>query len=257
MFLSALVVFCFAYYLREEGGWDKHLHNSINFILQSINKIKSNSAVILGSGWLLDVPIDKLSEIFDKVFLIDIAHPNQIRHKVKKYKNVSLIEFDLTGGVIELAYKTNKDLKKNNIKPPVLKFVNQIAEFLPTILNFGINEDIEPDFVASVNLLNQLDIIITDYLNKNNIYSDAEIVKVKKQIQKNHIESLPKSKSCLITDYEEVISDFNNVILKTKSLIFADLPKSIKKEQWTWEFDKKGTYNNGKITQLNVLGITI
>ena len=62
-------------YLNQQGGWDSHLDNSKRFIERSAFLKNKRSVAVLGSGWLLDVPIDYIAQEFGEVYLVDIAHP--------------------------------------------------------------------------------------------------------------------------------------------------------------------------------------
>lgn len=236
-------------YLREGDGWNKHLEATKSFIInEARNKVKG-TAVILGSGWWLDVPVEELASMFKKLVLVDISHPPQIRHKSKKHKNISLITTDITGGAAKSTYYFIR--KYNNSHKLSLNDI----DFDST--GFGINPPIKADFVASVNILNQLDILIVDFLKKNNHFSDIELNQFRKKIQQQHLDALPAQKSCLITDYEEIIiKPSTNEIEETKPLLHVSLSDTIK-ESWQWDFDTKQTYNAGKITLFNVFAVTI
>ncbi|MDX9697808.1 MAG: hypothetical protein RBT49_18595, partial [Bacteroidales bacterium] len=56
-------------YLREKEGWDIHISKTKQAVLQSSNTKKKGKVLVLGSGWLLDCPINELSQNFDEVIL--------------------------------------------------------------------------------------------------------------------------------------------------------------------------------------------
>src|SRR5210317_1415141 len=70
-------------YLRERGGWDSHLLKCREYILDKVNKLAISDITILGSGWLLDVPLEELSGLCNKITLIDIHHPRQVRKRAE------------------------------------------------------------------------------------------------------------------------------------------------------------------------------
>ncbi|MBI5218416.1 MAG: hypothetical protein HY958_05750 [Bacteroidia bacterium] len=230
-------------YYNEAGGWNRHLENTKKYILKSAESKAKNSIAILGSGWLLDVPIKELSGIFGAVYLFDIIHPREIKQKIKKYHNVKLIECDISGGAIDGAYRVIHEYKKNKTVLP-----------LPGIALNGFQYNMDFDMVVSLNILNQLDIIVSDYLKKFNVYSNSDISDFKKRIQSKHIETLPEGKTCLITDFEEKI--YCDAVFENKNpLIFATLPKGESVEYWEWEFDMTGNYYKGKKTIFNVIAM--
>lgn len=231
-------------YYGEGFGWNTHLENTKKYILKSAQNSIGKSAAILGSGWLLDVPIKELSELFTEVHLYDIIHPKEIKQKIKRFKNVHCFEQDLTGGFINAIYdlfQKNKSDKKKPLSALEIKTLNFLEKY---------------DFVASVNILNQLDILLVDYIRQLNLYNNEELNEFRKQIQKCHIDSLPKGKTCLITDFEEIILE-NEITIERKSLIFTQIPDSTEIKQWQWYFDSRGTYNKGKKTVFNVMAVNI
>lgn len=231
-------------YIREENAWKEHLNKTRSFIVESAKNRQNKWIAILGSGWLLDVPYQEISELFEKVYLVDISHPRQVVNKVKKLKNIELITFDITGGVIDNVYDS---IKNKNIDLKIL------AEITP---DFSF-ENKTKGFVVSVNLLNQLDNLICDYLKKLNRFSETEIKKFRKEIQKRHIEALEKQDACLITDYEEKIYSSEMILKATKPLIFTTLPKGKKRNYWNWNFDMQMTFNAKHKTIFKVVAIDI
>ena len=57
-------------YLREKGSWKTHLSNTKKFITDFTKNKAKNSCVVLGSGWLLDVPIEYLTRISRHFFKV-------------------------------------------------------------------------------------------------------------------------------------------------------------------------------------------
>lgn len=229
---------------RENGGWDDHLNNTKRYILSFADKITDRSkAYVLGSGWLLDVPVKELSEGFSEVFLCDVVHPKEIKEKIKRYKNVTCLEKDLTGGYIRAVYELACRIRKEGKQPL-------------GGLHVPANDFYADGFVASVNILNQLDIILTDYLIQFGLYTTDEIRAFKKRVQMGHISSLPVNKTCLIADYEELIYDDTGKA-ESRSLVWATLPEGKNVERWQWNFDTCKTYYEGKKTILNVVAMEL
>jgi len=230
-------------YIREEGAWDPHLIKTREFILDSIKGKMLRTIAILGSGWLLDIPLEELTEQCERVLLVDIFHPPQIVHKTKAYLNVELITQDITGGLVEEVYSLARNFKRFRKK-------KSIGE----IITHGFKPEYEVDYYVSVNLLNQLEILIIDYMKKYRIYSDQELHGLRRRIQKCHVDSLPAGKTCLITDYEELIYK-ENILEKRIPLIHIKLPEGKRKRTWKWEFDSKMEYHKGRKTVFRVVAI--
>jgi hypothetical protein len=234
-------------YLREINTWEDHLNKTKNFILRTGENKEKSKVVVLGSGWLLDVPFMELAQAFKEVVFVDIRHPRQIEHKLKNYKNIRLIETDITG-LVETVYHALKTNKKNKNKLD-LKSIEPIysEEFAREIQS--------SDYVISVNLLNQLDILICDYIEKSKQYAENEIMLFRSYIQNNHLQLLPKNKSVLVTDYEELNYDKSNQVVNRKKLVFADISDNLIKEKWIWHFDTLKTYRSGLKTDFKVMAV--
>ncbi len=235
-------------YIREEGGWDLHLENTKQYILQSADKQTNKGVVmILGSGWLLDVPAIELSKMFERVILVDIVHPRQIEHKMSKYRNIELLSIDVTG-LAEPIYDLFR--KKITEKP-------NLTQIKPIYDTQFMNYLQKADFVVSVNILNQLDILLCDYINRYKIYTNQEINEFRAYIQTQHISLLPAAKSVLITDYEELNLDDDNKIINSKKLIYTKLLLNKNIERWQWKFDQHKTYHQDCKTFFKVMATNL
>ncbi|UCG26969.1 MAG: hypothetical protein JSV24_08305, partial [Bacteroidales bacterium] len=136
-------------YLKEGRNWNPHLENTRDFILECIRSCRCKTVTILGSGWLLDVPSDELNDLCDKIIFVDIYHPPQIRHRMKKYQKTEFVTRDITGGTVKEVYNLVQEFRKNGVKRPV----SEIA--VP-----GFKPDFNTGYMVSLNILNQLDILI-------------------------------------------------------------------------------------------------
>jgi hypothetical protein len=232
-------------YSNEAINWKLHLENTKAFICKAAIDKQKNKAAILGSGWLLDVPIKELSEIFREVWLFDIRHTPYIYNKIKGLKNIIPVERDISGFAVPI-YQIMKSAGKSNIS---MRFdsIKPIFDFLP--------EDF--DFVISCNILDQLDSIPLEYIHKHyNIKIDEEIL-LRTMIQQEHLKLLPKLKSCVIADIEEFTLDINDQLLQIKKLIFTDIPEISNSESWLWKFDSIGSYKTGFHTNYKVAAFNI
>ena len=138
-------------YVKEASAWTTHLENTKNIIIECAKNKSKGTCAVLGSGWLLDVPIEFLCQQFETVYLFDVLHPTQIKHKMHKIKNVILVEQDITGGAIKEFFDSvqmYKSMKKRK-EPNAIEFS-------------GFSYPVKFDYVVSVNILNQLDILLLD-----------------------------------------------------------------------------------------------
>ena len=231
--------------LNQEGGWDSHCEHSRNFILNALNYSKPEKVTVLGSGWLLDLPLAEMLERTNKICLIDIIHPPDVIKQAGSLKNVELIEDDVTGGLIEevcqIAGKHsffNKLSSLENIHIPEYK------------LNF------DPGMVISLNILTQLEILLIAFLKRKTKIRDEEFNWLRAEIQKKHIDFLKKNKSVIITDYAEVFTGKSGDITTIPTLM-TDLPRGNIREEWTWKFEQTKAYRYNSTSVMKVIAIKI
>jgi hypothetical protein len=231
-------------YLGESSQWQLHLEKTRSFISSSFTNFEAKSVAVLGSGWLLDVPLDDLRLMFEHVYLVDIHHPPQIRKKIAGMDAVELVEEDLSGGAIEQVWNL---LRKNKSGIPATRLMDQIS------LNPPLSE-IQPDAFISVNLLNQLDILLCDHIRRKLPYQQELSASFRTAIQAFHLEWITKKPGCLVTDIAE-----HRIPLKgeasSKSLLYTDLPEGIRRESWKWDFDSRGSYHPGARTHMEVQAV--
>jgi hypothetical protein len=183
---------------------------------------------ILGSGWLLDLPLPEMMEKVSKICLVDIIHPPDVRNQVRDYAKVELIEQDVTGGLIaEVWEKTGKYSFMKRLKS--LEGI-VIPEYCPA-------ED--PGMIISLNILTQLESLLIDFIKKRSKISEDVFRLFRSDIQKKHLDFLMKYRSVLISDYAEVITNKSG-ISKTIPTLYTDLPIGSDREEWIWNFDKSG-----------------
>lgn len=235
----------FERYLNESAGWADHLHHTRHAILSAAARKPKNSCAILGSGWLLDIPVDELVQQFREVYLFDILHPAQIKHKLQKYPNVYLIEQDITGGAVQQIYEAVQMFKSFRKKKALTEL---------QLTGFQYPHDF--DFVASVNILSQLDQMLLSYLRKYNMYDEDELTQFKKMLQVQHVDSLPRDKTCLITDYEEIVTNPAGQTELQQSILTIDLSVYTPLAEWEWKFDQQHYYP-GKNVIFKVKAVTL
>ena len=231
-------------YYEESKGWNEHLQNSRSFILEKIRQHRPEKVIIMGSGWLLDVPLEELLAACSRVYLADIHHPVQVQHKMKKIENVRLISADISGGAVRQVHQLVKQFRKEKVK-----------QSLDTIALHSL-ELPEADYCVSLNLLNQLDMMLVDYIKRYISYTEDELTGFRKRIQQHHLSFLRPGFSCLITDVKEIIMNRRKQVKQEKSLIHIELPEGRKTKSWIWKFDRK-EYNPGYDTHLEIIAIDL
>ena len=232
-------------YFREEGNWHSHIDNCHEFILEELKFKKSDKVLVLGSGWLLDFPIDKVMESGMKLILADVFHPRQIIQKVKNQASIELVNIDITGGLIAEVYSAVQNGKKIGEKPELKSLT------IPEI-----NFTKEYDFVISLNILNQLDILLVDYLEKYWDYNEEEIIEFRRRIQEAHLKIFMDKHGILISDSKEIHINKSGDSVNEKTLIHTKLPKGKLQKSWTWKFDTQYLYHKDYHTDLFVEAIS-
>ena len=232
-------------YLAEGDNWESHLKHSRDFIVHCLGEKPYGIIVVLGSGWLLDLPLDFIASHTREIYLLDIVHPPQILKRIVKYNNVKAINTDITGGGINGTYRFASENKKYG-KKSILEIAYRAS------LNA-----FRPDYVISLNILNQLDILLIDYLKKNIDIPLQEELEFRKRIQSQHLSLLKPGKSCVITDSLERVINKKGQLVSEKNLIHCDLPDGQRKEEWTWNFDSRGEYIPSNRTEMSVTAVQL
>jgi hypothetical protein len=231
------------HHVNQEGGWESHQKRCRSFIIIALELYKPEKVTVLGSAWLLELPLAEMIEQTGRVCLIDIIHPPDVISQVAGYKNVELIEQDITGGLIA-------DVWQKVGEYPVFKKLKSleniiIPEFKP---------DGDPGMVISLNILTQLESLLIDFLKKRSKIKEEEFDLFRTEIQRKHIDFLKKHRSVLITDYAEDISKRSGSVKSIPTLL-TDLPPCKIKEEWTWNFDQTGADLYNSRSQFKIVGL--
>jgi len=232
-------------HLNQGTGWNNHLEKCRNFILKSLETIKPTTVTVLGSGWLLELPLAEMLEKVDKVYLIDIAHPPEVVKQVGYLPKVELISADISGGLIDEIWRNTSKLSLFG-KLKTLEGIT-IPEY---------NPGFDPGLVISLNILTQLETLPVKYLAKKSKVSEEETEKFRIEIQEKHISFLKKNRSLLISDIAEVFTDRSGNITEKKSVI-TPFPEGSYREDWTWDFDLTRSDYYEKRSVLKVTAIII
>ncbi len=196
---------------RCSRDWAAHEENSKNAVRAAISGFSQRrTAVVLGSGLLRDVPIEDLADSFDTVVLVDLVHLASVRLRLrgKRYRNVRLIERDVSG---------YDDLKKGE-NPEPLGFLRGVPYL---------------DFVVSANLLSQIGRgVKRQYETEASSGMPADTVE---QLMAAHIQGLAAlpCRSCLVTDISYVVIDRTGRMQEEADLLHGIAPPEAK-ASWDW-----------------------
>jgi hypothetical protein len=237
-------------YLRELMGirgrawrcwnaWKPHLEKSKAIIRQAITQCRERrKAVILGSGMLYDVPLEDLTAGFLEVLLVDIVHPLKNWLPSLRFKNLRRITADVTGMVEE-----------------VFRVAKIAGAALPRSEPNLFLDDPEVDLVVSLNLLSQLPVIPTEYLERVGAQPPA-IQAFARHLIASHLAYLQRF-TCtvtLITDVEKITVNRSGTIVGKSSLL-RGVPLPFDGESWTWRLAPRPEAHPDYSYERRVVGI--
>ncbi len=190
-----------ARYRRCHHVWSAHLEQTRRAIIVSAEQCKPcRKAVVLGSGSLLDIPVETLAARFDEVCLIDLIHPKVARRRIRSLPNVYLAEADL-GGI----------------------------EVLPFPESDGAT------LIVSANLLSQLPLSPVAALRRRDAPED-ECLALGQVIIETHLARLRATGAhlCLITDItRQRLDHAGNIVMQEDALFDVTLPAI--HSEWDWD----------------------
>lgn len=196
---------------RCSCDWAAHEANSKDAIRAAISGLSQRrTAVVLGSGLLRDVPIEDLAAHFDTVVLVDLVHLASVRLRLRgrRYRNVRLIERDLSG---------YDDLKAGKNAEP-LGFLRSVPYL---------------DFVVSANLLSQIGRgVKRRYEAETSTGMPTDTVE---RLIAAHIRGLADlpCRTCLVTDISYAVIDRTGKVHEGADLLHGVTPPEAKSE-WSW-----------------------
>ena len=227
-------------YADQAERWAEHLHRSQLVVQEFVNRHHPRVLYILGSGWLLDLPMDFLLQNVPELHLLDIAHPRSICARYKKNPAVHFETIDVTGGLIDLLRSTPREGFQTQ------RFLDDIRTLTPPALY---NQ--RSAAVISLNLLSQLAYPLLSEANAALLGDDLD--KVCAVIQQQHLDWLREFKNTLlIFDFEEVRNMPRYISPELIPTVYTPFPPLSHKQEWIWLFDCNGSYIPNMTTHLRV-----
>jgi hypothetical protein len=206
---------------RNRLAWQPHLEQTRQAILSAAERCRNRSKiVVLGSGLLLDVPLEELAAMFREVVLLDIVFLPVAYKRVKPYSAVRLVQHDVTN-MAQRLYE--------NVRAGISDFPTA-APSVPDI-------DESAGLVVSLNILSQLWVIPRAYaLRKPRNLDEEDVDDWCNQIVRSHYAFLQSLACpvCLIADHEFVKRDQEGRIVNQGSTI-AGLSLPEPEVTWTWD----------------------
>ncbi|AWN47732.1 hypothetical protein DK419_16585 [Methylobacterium terrae] len=199
---------------RCRAPWAPHLAAAKATVRAAIEGLaRRDTAVVLGSGLLDDVPIDALASAFRRVVLVDAVHPWRARWRARRHPNVSRVTHDLSGA-----------------QGLLLGARDAFGPLLPPVCRGA-------DLVVSANLLSQLPILPVARLEaagRIGAWTDPEAFG--RRIVAAHLDALAglSARICLVTDRDEAEEDRYGRVRERIDLLYGIDPGPAPRE-WDWE----------------------
>jgi hypothetical protein len=221
---------------RCRGPWANHLDNCRKLIIEAAGACRRRRrAVILGSGFLYDIPLAELSSLFEDVVLVDLLHPRAARRLGRRYANVVFVEHDVIGVLSALHV-----------------VVERGGETLPRP-DLGSLPGEDADLMVSANLLSQLSLLPRMYLERRGFSEGIdEFSRALVQCHLSDLAAFPGI-ACLITDVERLTLEDDEVIASEDPLFGVPLP--YRGREWVWNIAPRPEVHRHRDYRHRVLGV--
>lgn len=230
-------------HIHQEGGWKPHQERCRKLIMQAVDIYRPERITVLGSGWLLELPLAEMMERAGEIILIDIIHPPDVHDQTKGLEKIKLIEEDVTGGLIEEVW--NKAGRRN--------FLNKLPSLEDIVIpDYSPLE--EPGLILSLNLLTQLEYLPLKLLKAKTKAAEPEFNHFREEVQKSHLRFLMQHPSLLITDVDAVYTDVKGNV-SGKKTAFTEIPQGKVNDEWIWDFDLRFSDYNRKKSVLKIKAV--
>ncbi|MDR3375077.1 MAG: hypothetical protein P4L98_15220 [Ancalomicrobiaceae bacterium] len=199
---------------RCRATWQPHEAKAHAAILAAADDLtQRRTCVVLGSGLLRDVPLKDLASRFESVLLVDVVHLWPARLRALRFKNVRLLELDLTGSTDFL--------------------LNRATGFADPLIR--LRQDTSIDLVVSATCLTQLPLgpeaVIARRGRPTHWPADAG-----RRIVQAHLDGICRlpGRICLITDTEVITRNRAGEVTEREDLLEGlSLPPPDRTWQWT------------------------
>ena len=212
---------------RQQKDWAQHIQKCHSMWESLFSEAQYKKVAVIGSGPLLETPMEFLIDQCEEVHLIDIVHPTKVKKRWGGNSKVKFHTADVTGAVRWL-----HALKK-----------------APQNVNFNAPESpLNVDLVVSANLISQLSLEPSWYLKKKfDLQEDHPLIQdLIKKMGEQHIEHLKTysaSKIVMYTDIERIYLSPKKELLETHS---SRVPDQLGNEiqGWDWSICPLGEESN-------------
>ncbi|WP_237260825.1 hypothetical protein [Thiomicrorhabdus immobilis] len=218
---------------RCQQEWGMHYEKCQQVILQAMTRaVQHRKVLIFGAGSLNDVPLEALSNRFERVMLVDLVFLKSAREKAAKFDNVELIEHDVTES---------------------LEWISEGQAMVQAPSTWL--DDPHIDLVVSLNLITQLPLIPVRWLLNDYKLSEEAADIVGKQLIFAHVNYLKQfsGEVCLIADRLDIEFDEQGQEVERFDPWWDVEPP---KAETTWEWEVVPLGEAGKKWQKNHVGVS-
>jgi hypothetical protein len=225
-------------YRRFRSAWEPHCQRTRDVLRTAMWRTpRRRKAILLGTGYLHDIPLDELAAAFETVLLVDVLHPFATRWAIRTRGNVRLLEADVTGTLRDVWRVAGNDRASLPSSEPNL--------FL---------DDPEVDLIASVNLLSQLPCLPERYLLDTGAHAPDAIHAWARSVISGHLEWLRKFPAIVpvIADIEAATVDRADRVVGRSSTLYG-LAAPFTGTSWTWTLVPRAGFPPYQATHLHVV----
>jgi hypothetical protein len=209
---------------RHCEAWGPHLARSRALVTAAIETCaRRRTALVLGSGLLLDIPLGALSAAFERVLLVDVVHLRAARRIAARDPKTELVTEDVTGLAADLEERLRGGWRGTQIPAPVL-----------------FRDDDGIDLVISANVAAQLPVIPAAALRRAGL-DDAAVLAFCGAVVRAHLDYLAAFRApvCLITERTREVCNRDGEILRIEDALFGvTLPDN--GINWLWDLAPLG-----------------
>lgn len=196
---------------RAWGSHEARCHAVIERAIEGL--ARRRACIVLGSGLVRDVPLDRLAAAFEKVVLIDVVHLWPARWKARRHANVELVDLDITGSTDLLLGRAT------GFGDPLRRYRN----------------DATVDLVISANCLSQIGLLPSEWIEKRDGLARTRFPDIGRRLIESHLDVLKKfsGRVCLLTDSQSFDLDAEGREIERSDLLEGvRLPPA--DEDWDW-----------------------
>lgn len=204
-------------YRRCHAAWEPHLQQARDGMLDLLGpQTGRGSIAVLGSGLLLDIPLDELCRRFDRVILVDLFHMPAVRRRCDRLPGVELVETDLTGVLAHWAsVQSGPDLP---VPVPVFP---------------------QADAVISANIVSQLSFRLAGHAFATGLWTPDALARWECALKQAHVDALSRHQggpAILLTDHTRILchADGGEELTRSPLLAGVTLPEFVHHHTWLW-----------------------